>query len=246
MQTHKPAAFCARLVLTILILAVFGGTVFSQADSLLSRPEVMGPPDPAPMVEDPAFAADTGAASATESPSIPTVPQGAESKMPQSAEEPTPAPPAESWSGMTFPVLKAVGGFGLVVSLILACFLLFRRFAPQYLNKRSGERMLKLIETLPMGEKRSIALVQAGARKYLIASTPGQISMLATYHDSVALPTAETDLPAAKEPPAIPQANFRNLYELEKKVPVSRPAAREALPPDIRGKMQELRRALEG
>jgi hypothetical protein len=40
--------------------------------------------------------------------------------------------------------------------------------------------------------------------------------------------------------------NFRNLYEMEKKVSPVRPAVRPIIPPDIRGKMRELRKALEG
>jgi len=246
MQTHEPAAHVARFFLTLMILAACSGAVFSQANPLNPGQQVMGPPEPASKVEDPAAVADAGTAFPPESPPILPVPQEAALNIPPATGEAMPALPGEGWTGMAFPVLKGIGGFGLVVSLIIACFVLFRRFAPQYLNKRSGERKLKLIETLPMGEKRSIALVQAGARKYLVASTPGQISMLATYHDSVAIPSTETDTSAAKEPTAIPQTNLRNLYELEKKPTVTRPLTRATLPPDIRGKMQELRKALEG
>lgn len=246
MLTYDPAAHVARFFLTLMILAMCCGAVFSQADSLNSGQEVMGPPEETPGTEAPAAVPGAGTAIPPGPLPILPVPQEAAPNTPPATREAIPAASGESWTGTAFPVLKAIGGFGLVVSLIIACYVLFRRFAPQYLNRRSGERTLKLIETLPMGEKRSIALVQAGARKYLLASTPGQISMLATYRDSIATISTQADTSAAKEPPAVPLGNFRNLYELEKKGPVSRSLTRATLPPDIRGKMQELRKALEG
>jgi flagellar biogenesis protein FliO len=140
--------------------------------------------------------------------------------------------------------IKAIGGVGLVISLILAGFLLFRRFAPQYIAKRPGERILRLIEMLPLGDKRSVMLVQAGANKLLLASSAGQISLLLSLPDTAAT-ALDGGKPAEITTPGASSGKFKNLLELEKKAPAASLPMRRALPPDIRGKMQELRKALE-
>jgi flagellar biogenesis protein FliO len=124
--------------------------------------------------------------------------------------------------------------------------MLFRKFAPQYLTKHASERSLRLIETLPMGDKRSIALVQAGAQRFLLASTPGQITLLTAISDAVGASPLSAMAPAEVPSTAALTGNFKNLYEQEKKAIPMRPVALKALPPDIRGKMQELRKSLEG
>lgn len=43
---------------------------------------------------------------------------------------------------------------------------------------RRRERSLQLCETLPLGDRRLLALVQCQGRKYLIGATPQTISML--------------------------------------------------------------------
>lgn len=147
---------------------------------------------------------------------------------------------------MALPLIKSVGGAGLVLCLILGCFLLFKKYAPQYLKKESSRKMLRMIETLPMGEKRSVAVVQAGSRTLLLGNTPGRITLLATLADT---PAEDRPLPPKAEPKpkdAPHPASFRTIYEFEKKGLLNRPDGAAAIPPEIRGKMQELRRALEG
>ena len=162
-------------------------------------------------------------------------------------EEAAAAAPAAPWADSGMSLLRTAGSVGLVICLILGGFLLFRRYAPQILNKPPAERTLRLIETLAMGEKRSIALVQAGGRKLLLASTPGQITLLTSFADLATGNPDQAGEAREAEAPATPAGSFRSLLDLEKKRPVvARPAARTALPPDIRGKMQELRKALEG
>jgi flagellar biogenesis protein FliO len=149
-----------------------------------------------------------------------------------------PAAPAQE--SVWVDVVKAVGGIGLVISLLLGGFVMFRKFAPQYIVKRPAERKLRVIESVSMGDKRNIAIVQAGSKQFLLASTPGQVTLLTALPDAISAPPGES--PAIE---ASAGAKFRNLYELEKKSIPVRPAARPELPPDIRGKMQQLRKALE-
>jgi flagellar biosynthetic protein FliO len=160
---------------------------------------------------------------------------------PEKAEVPAPAP-GSGWAELT----KTIGSVGLIVCLILAGYFLFRRFAPKYMTRRPGERDLRIVETLSLGEKRSIAVVQVGAQRLLLACTPGQITLLTALNGPSGTPAA--DSPDLLESPAAPvfPGNFRNLYEREKKARPARPSAPKALPPDIRGKMLELRKALEG
>jgi flagellar biogenesis protein FliO len=141
--------------------------------------------------------------------------------------------------------IKTIGGVGLVISLILAGFMLFRRFAPQYIAKRPGERILRLIEMLPLGDKRSIMLVQAGANKLLLAGSPGQISLLLSLPDAAAATALGGANSVEIATPGASSGKFRNLLELEKKASSASPPVRSAFPPDIRGKMRELRKALE-
>lgn len=228
MRVFIVAAQCKRFFLIFGMGMVLGGAVLAQTGQIPSSPpaatEPVAPPPAAPSTAQTATAA---AASAT------------------TAEISLPAPSA-GWAELALPAIKTVGGFGLVLSLILVGFMLFRKFAPQYMGKHTQERFLRLIETLPMGEKRSIVLVQAGARKLLLASTAGQITLLTSLVDAAGPASLNGGQPAENDSSAAPLGNFRNLYEMEKKASSMRPAARPTLPPDIRGKMQELRKALEG
>ncbi len=145
-------------------------------------------------------------------------------------------------------LIKTVGSVGLIICVILGGYFLFRRFAPQYMSKRPGDRDMRLVETLSMGEKRSISIVQVGVQRFLLACTPGQVTLLTALNGSSGNPASA--LPESRELSSAAQSvlpgNFRNLYEQEKKSSLVRPSAVKALPPDIRGKMLELRKALEG
>jgi len=178
-------------------------------------------------------------------PPIAASPSGAEAGT---APAPAETPLVGTSSGrneLALLTIKTMGGVGLVISLILAGFLLFRRFAPQYLAKCPGERILRLIEMLPLGDKRSLMLVQAGANKLLLASSAGQISLLLSLPDAGAAAALGGGNLAEAAAPGASSGRFRNLLELEKKAPSASPPVRPSLPPDIRGKMQELRKALE-
>jgi flagellar biogenesis protein FliO len=184
------------------------------------------------------------AAQATNALQIPIVPPSdppaqVSSTTAAAAPQESPAPaPTSAWLDM----VKTAGSIGLVLCLILGGYMMFRRFAPQYVAKRPNERSLRMIESISMGDKRSIAIVQAGNMKFLVASTPGQITLLTSLSETATVPAVAEPT----ETEAASGAKFRNLYEMEKKAVPSRPAARADLPPDIRGKMQQLRKALEG
>lgn len=145
-------------------------------------------------------------------------------------------------AGPGFSFFRVVGGLGLVISLIILGTFGIRKYAPQYFAKKAPERTLKLIETLPMGERRSIAVIEIDERRLLIGNTPNQITLLATLGDGS---TMLADNNAVAEAAALrsPGAGFKNLYEVEKNGPAR--AKMTLIPPDIRAKMRQLRESLE-
>jgi flagellar biosynthetic protein FliO len=163
-----------------------------------------------------------------------------------------PAPPlktqpveeATDWGEMVYPFIRTVGGVGLVLCLIVAATMVFRRFAPQYFPKRPVERTLRLIENLSMGEKRSVALVEVGGQQYLVGNTPHQISLLAVL-ESAGQASASDGVEPGSARPSPKKSGFLKLYRAEQRKPSRKPSGESILPADIRGKMQELRQALE-
>ena len=61
--------------------------------------------------------------------------------------------------------------------------LLRRAFATVHIQRR--ERRLRLCESLPLGEKRLIAVVEFEEQRFLVAATPNNISLLQTLRPSV-------------------------------------------------------------
>jgi flagellar biogenesis protein FliO len=219
MQARVVAALCNRSFLVLAIVVVIGAFVLAQSSQIPSHPPIAEPPSVA--------AAGTAAAAA-----------------PALAETPSAGTPSGR-NELALLTIKTIGGVGLVISLILAGFMLFRRFAPQYFTKRPSERILRLIEMLPIGDKRSIMLVQAGANKLVLTSSPGQISLLMSLPDAAPATALEGGNSAEIATPGASSGKFRNVFELAKQVSSASPAPRLTFPPDIRGKMQELRKALE-
>ncbi len=150
------------------------------------------------------------------------------------------APPNEADNLL---LARTLGSLGLVISFILIGYLIIQRFGPKCLRRPSDRKSLRIIETLPMGEKRSIALIQFGVQQLLIGNTAGQITLL------LQVPAAPEDRTRAVEPKNVAKAaagavaGFRKLYEVEKNAAPPRPV--RPLPPDLREKMRQLREALE-
>jgi flagellar biosynthetic protein FliO len=151
-----------------------------------------------------------------------------------------PAEDAEGGSGFSF--LKVVGGLGLVLGVIVSGTFAIRRFAPQYFAKKASDKSLKLVESLAMGERRSIAIIEVEDKRFLVGNTPNQITLLASLGDGASFLTGHELAPAPLAPPA-PGASFKNLYEFEKKGQSL--GKMKAIPPDIRAKMRQLRESLD-
>jgi flagellar biosynthetic protein FliO len=193
-----------------------------------------------------AFLTPTGANAEPDSkPATTTAPQPAD-QTPAPPIQVQPAQPTEPSAPVTdFPVLRTIGGFALVISLILIAFLAARKIAPQYFSKRASENSLKMIETISMGEKRSIAIIQVGDKRLLLGNTPHQITVLTSLEDSVPL-LAAADQDADATSPHKTVNPFRRLYERERNRGVDKSGKGKSLPPDVRAKMRQLRASLEG
>jgi flagellar protein FliO/FliZ len=152
-------------------------------------------------------------------------------------------PSAGGADSATYLLARTMGGLGLVIGLIVLAYVAVRRYGPKYLRRQGAQSALKVIETLPMGEKRSIALIQVEDKRLLIGNTPQQITLLTQLAAGF-----ETSAEAGHEPS--PNSNpgsvtsFRRLYEVEKN---QQPPAQQAraIPQDLREKMRQLREAFE-
>jgi flagellar biogenesis protein FliO len=162
--------------------------------------------------------------------------------MPVQPPAPTAEAPMEEYR---FPIYQTIGGLGLVLSLIAAGFFGLRKFAPQYFLKCSSEKTLKVIETLSMGDRRSISLIQVANSRFLVGNTAHQINLLTALPATFSLVSEpeSTQIEVKNETKKETRTHFKNLFEAEKSR--SAPQTGHPLPEDLRTKMRQLREALE-
>ena len=131
---------------------------------------------------------------------------------------------------------RTLGGMGLVLCLIVTAGFGIRRFVPGIFPRTSGGKNIRLIESLGMGDRRSVSLIEVGGSRYLLGSTPGSVNLLAMLPEHISL-VAEDNLTESEK------SHFRNLFDAEKK----RSEQYEGNMPseNIRLKMRRLREALE-
>jgi flagellar biosynthetic protein FliO len=147
--------------------------------------------------------------------------------------------------GGHFSMLRTLGGMGIVLCLMIGMFFAAKKFAPRYFTRATAERNLKVIDTLAMGDRRSISLIEVGGNRFLIGNTPQQINLLAALPEAISLVSEPEALPVnPKEKNRYDFTSpFRNLFEVEKK---GRPQnLAHVLPEDIRTKMRQLRKSLD-
>ena len=141
-----------------------------------------------------------------------------------------------------FSILRAFGGMGLVLCLLVGAVFGIRKFAPGYFPaKPSDGKNLKIVESLGMGDRRSIALVEVGGKRFLIGSTPQQINLLTALPEHFSLIAEENGIDGVKE--EAERATFRNLFDMGKRR--SAKHSGKVLPDEIRQKMRRLHEALD-
>jgi flagellar biosynthetic protein FliO len=148
-------------------------------------------------------------------------------------------------AGADLSLVRAAGGLGIVLCLMIAAYFAARKFAPRYFSKGSSAKNLKLIETLSMGDKRSISIIEVANSRFLVGNTLHQINLLAPLPEPASF-VSKPEPVAANYTDGAPKETgspFRNLFEVEKKRPNTHPP--NPLPEDVRTKMRQLREALE-
>ena len=148
-------------------------------------------------------------------------------------------------SNLGLPVLRTLGGLGLVLCLMTGGYFVAKKIAPRYFAKSPSEKNLKVIETLSMGDKRSISMLEVGDCRFLVGITPHQINLLAALSEPLSAVSDSGSLPVTSKSAAFKESMtpFRNLFEVEKKRPTQ--YAGNPLPEDLRTKMRQLRESLE-
>ena len=148
--------------------------------------------------------------------------------------------------GADFSLLRTIGGFGIVLCMIALAYFAAKKFAPQYFVKQTAAKNLRLIESLSMGEKRNLTVVEFDERRFLLGNTPNQITLLAELPPQLAI-RSDVQTPAALTVAAgkqtAAQESFKSIYAVERG-PSHKPVSRH-IPPDIRAKMRQLRESLE-
>jgi flagellar biosynthetic protein FliO len=73
---------------------------------------------------------------------------------------------------------RATGSVVLLVGLILIGAFLLKRYWPGRFGAVTGERQIEVLETVALGERQSLTLVQVGQSRLLLARTTGSITLL--------------------------------------------------------------------
>ena len=77
---------------------------------------------------------------------------------------------------------RAVGSMIFVLALILISVILLKRYMPHRFGPLGHKRRIHVMETVPIGEKRSLTLIEFDGASLLLASTPGGVSLLKEVH----------------------------------------------------------------
>ena len=67
-------------------------------------------------------------------------------------------------------------------------------------EKNSGPRQMELLETLSVGVRQKIALIQVGSRQVLVGMTPGQFTALGSWDTAGSTGAAPVTRPLPQEP----------------------------------------------
>lgn len=104
--------------------------------------------------------------------------------------------------------LRTIGSCILVLGVIFGLFFLLRRVAPHRFGNTASQKLVRVIESVPLGERRSVVLVGVGGERYLLGTTAQNISLLAKVADQ----------PGSEEltKPVAPQQGFEKILQSKK------------------------------
>ena len=104
---------------------------------------------------------------------------------------------------------------------------------------------MKVVETISMGDRRSISVIEVANSRFVVGNTPHQINLIMTLPESMSLVSDSENMPLYRKAVAVKESDsdFKKVYNLEKGRSVQRAA--NPIPDDLRMKMRQLRRTLE-
>jgi flagellar biosynthetic protein FliO len=106
--------------------------------------------------------------------------------------------------------LKAISALILVLGLIGLCYYLVQRLNDR-VNGGKSKRQIRVLERTPLGDKRSLLLVQVRQKQMLLGATNSTISMLADVPIDKTAPVEVLDRDNTAEPEA--KVSFRKILE---------------------------------
>jgi len=245
-RAHRPmirrhAAAGGSVALMALLLLLPAGYAQERTSAPAAGTSALPPgPEADPTAADPAGPAAQPAGG--DPLAAPGLSPAAAAPRPVQIAEPAAEVADAGWAGTVLPLIKTVGAIGFVLCLLLGGLLTFRKIAPQYFRAKPAERTVHLVDSLSLGDKRSIAVIEVDRHRYLIGNTPTQVTLLASLGGDEAPGARPREIAAAVQPPPASRPGFRSVLNSRRNGSQSAPPS---LPPDIRGKMQELRKALE-
>ena len=104
--------------------------------------------------------------------------------------------------GMVSSGVRTVGSMVFILGLILGAAVLLKRYMPHRFGPLGHKRRIQVLETIPIGEKRSLTLIEIDGATLLLASTPGSVSLLKEIRpacDLNSVTTTETRPDASKD-----------------------------------------------
>ncbi len=96
---------------------------------------------------------------------------------------------------------KAIGATVFIIGLILGAMTLLKRYMPYRFGPLGHTRQIQVLESVPIGEKRMLTLVEVGGQRLLLASSPGNVTLLKELPaHSEARASVEPITPVARKP----------------------------------------------
>jgi flagellar protein FliO/FliZ len=139
-------------------------------------------------------------------------------------------------AGGVFTALRTGGALIFVLSAIIGVFFLLRRIAPERFGKPAKDKLIKAVDSMALGDRRSIMIVEVEGEKYLLGATPQSIALLGKL-DSKS---------NAKAAPIAQKKDFNQIYNTKKSEMASDATAQQknVRLSDVTSKLKELSRSV--
>lgn len=112
-------------------------------------------------------------------------------------------------------VWKTLISLGLVLCAIIGAAVLASRFLKKTRFGPSGEKVLNLVDAIPLGPKKQVYIVSAYGRKLVLGATQDRIELLSEFNaDEFGIKGESPDFEGALMRSAGPNPNYSSLEEI--------------------------------